>query len=250
METLHMIGLSMLLFAILPNFDVVRGAIMFSSVCTVPSLIRLFVIPKPSKNNNSEQNSRKAIKLASDHFLSWFIFILQLVSLAAWTIMDHYEQITGRYHLVPIGLFLVSFEWWENFLVPNQMCRFVSVLESARKDLQSSRYFISLFIAPWKCILFFCLMILHEYIVYGSEATWSMFHKFFESFQTEKIKIVIANDFQEHHPNAIVDGGIHYLNKFNPMIPMYIMFAHMAINYLCYWFAKYACKICIQSKLT
>src|SRR5699024_4935168 len=37
METLHIAGLAMLLFVILPNFDVVRGAMMLSSVCTVPS---------------------------------------------------------------------------------------------------------------------------------------------------------------------------------------------------------------------
>jgi len=97
-ETLHCIGLGMLLFLILPYMDAPQAALMLCSVGTVPSLLRLFVAQPQVKSNSATQ------WLAIDRIMAVATFALQLISLAAWTVVGRLDSVKSFY-LIPIALF-------------------------------------------------------------------------------------------------------------------------------------------------
>jgi len=142
----------------------------------------------------------------------------------------------------------VSFEWWENYLVPKQMVSFLSILDQARKELQgnqrdgSSRYFLSLFISLWKMLVIFCFMLLQELSHNGGQSVLTLFSAFRESYIRDYFTIRPANATL---PDAAEEYQMHIDTV---LIPLYVLLLHMGINYVCYAFGKYACKIHIQSK--
>lgn len=141
-ESLHCIGLSILLFVILPKIDVIKGAMMMNSVCFVPILIRLMVggksIVSPSSyvsapissssvdilKRNSFQSANESfdeitmtdldaiefrkfdhLKLARNLLLHWINFLLQSVILVIWTYIGHQDRLE-YFYLIPIALVL------------------------------------------------------------------------------------------------------------------------------------------------
>lgn len=291
-----MIGLAGLLFLILPNFDVVLGTMMLSSVCTVPSLIGLFAsVPSTeaeaetrtltekfrtgsstsrksfsggggssSSNQNPKSSSLKSrfLGLTNRRFFAFFIAALQLLSLAAWAIVDILDltkSISGRYYLVPVALLLVSFEWWENYVVPGQMRGTLGrFLDTVRQDLntKNARYYIGLFLYPWKMVLLLLLAVVHEWAVYGWPVARLLFTHFQEAFQKTDFRFTVDGYDETALPSMApfvglsrtLDQGVHYLTGTDPLVPLYFALTHIAASYACFWLVKYACQIWIQSK--
>lgn len=127
------------------------------------------------------------------------------------------------------------------------MCPLLGFLDRARKDLQSSRYFLWLFISLWKVLILFCLMILMESIRHGNEVALMMFRNFTDGFQSDQIVLNLTRPKPDFDP-FIVDVPEHHLTADIPLIPLFVLLIHIGITYLCYSFGKYACKICIQSR--
>src|SRR5699024_5452132 len=116
MESLHCIGLSILLFVVLPRMDVQKGAMMMNCVCLVPSFIRLFVSNDTTGNENiaitslfmisqSENGAFNHNRIARSKILSRINFVLQLFIIVAWTAIGYFDEIKGFY-LIPVCLIL------------------------------------------------------------------------------------------------------------------------------------------------
>ncbi len=272
----------MLLLLVLPNFDVVRGAMMLSSVCTVPSLLGLLVVEPSSStetSSNEMENSKKKIKFknvgkkpnrlgfTNHRLFAAFIAALQIFSLAAWTLVDSIDEISstsistsgpggsGRYHLVPIALLLVSFEWWENFVVAGQMGRTAlgRTLDRVRQELNdggNGRYYLGLFLYPWKIFLLFLFAFIHQWAEHGWPVAWSMFSHFTEGFRRRELFFTSEQYNGSGRPiwgPFTLEEGLYQM-EVEPMAPVYFLLSHILASYACYWLAKYSCQIWIQSK--
>ena len=44
-ETMHIIGLALMFFVVLPELDVVKGAMLTNSVCFIPSVLCKLILP-------------------------------------------------------------------------------------------------------------------------------------------------------------------------------------------------------------
>ncbi|KAH7637874.1 Chitin synthase 2 [Dermatophagoides farinae] len=282
-ETLHCIGLSIFLFILLPEMDVIRGAMIMNSVCFLPSVIRLLVDPPPppkqldlpfsldirqsfqstdgssifedSFSDEFEDSTGRAkskfehLKLAYNRWLAWINFSLQTLLIICWTAISAYDNYKynecEHFYLIPIAMILVSFEWWENYVVPDAMKKFSMFLSNAKNDLTKSRYFVFAVISPWKILFIFALMIMNEHYGNGSDTTRMIFKNFTDSFQSDIVSII--RDKTNFGGHVILDTDQHELHVDTALWPVWILVAHVFITYLAYAFAKFTCKVCFQS---
>lgn len=233
LESCHVVGLSMLLFVVLPTLDVTKGAMMLNSVGVVPCIIRVFTNRSASKN------------FIADHLMVYLNFLLQLITIAVWTLVGFNEK-SNRAYLIPVALVLVSFEWWENYLIPGQIYRWLRFLETARTDLQKSRYFLQCFMSIWKILLVGGFMFINEYVTQGKEMPRMMFANFTDGFGARTIPVIRNKENYEN--NMLLDGEKHNLYVEDTLVPVWILIVHICATYTCYAFAKFTCKVCIQSK--
>ncbi|UXI14105.1 chitin synthase 1 [Sarcoptes scabiei] len=280
-ESLHCIGLSILLFVILPKIDVIKGAMMMNSVCFVPILIRLMVggksIVSPSSyvsapissssvdilKRNSFQSANESfdeitmtdldaiefrkfdhLKLARNLLLHWINFLLQSVILVIWTYIGHQDRLE-YFYLIPIALVLVSFEWWENYVVPDSMRSFVSWLSDCKYDLIRSRYFVFAIISLWKIIFIFILMATNEFVNHGDKVFRMLFLNFTDSFNYSSIPVI--RDKRNHDHHVLFDSDHNELDVDVPLWPVWMLLIHITVTYLAYSFAKFSCKVCFQT---
>ncbi|XP_027196350.2 chitin synthase chs-2-like [Dermatophagoides pteronyssinus] len=282
-ETLHCIGLSIFLFILLPEMDVIRGAMIMNSVCFLPSVIRLMVDPPtPSLQTNLPINidfrqsfqstdgssiyddsfsdeiedstgrtrsKFEHLKLAYNRWLAWINFSLQTFLIICWTAISAYDNYKynecEHFYLIPIAMILVSFEWWENYTVPDAMKKFSMFLSDAKSDLTKSRYFVFAIISPWKILVIFALMILNEHYDNGSDMTSRMFKNFTDAFQSDIVSVI--RDKKNFDGHVLLDTDQHELHVDTALWPVWILLAQVFITYLAYAFAKFTCKVCFQS---
>lgn len=122
METFHVVGLALMFFAVLPDIDVVKGAMITNCVCFVPGLLGLL------SRNKSKDESRR--------------FVLVLVDLAAlaaqtsgfvvWPLLDSSKH---SLWLIPPALILVSCGWWENYVTTQSPIGILSILKIKNNSL-------------------------------------------------------------------------------------------------------------------
>ena len=109
----------------------------------------------------------------------------------------------------------------------------------AKRDLSKSRYFTYVFMSIWKMIVVFVLMILIIYLNDGTDAIKSTFTDFVDSFSKYTVKVIEDADK--------VDATTHTMTIHDPLIPVWILLIQISVTYICYAFAKFACKIHIQA---
>lgn len=132
--------------------------------------------------------------------------------------------------------------------MPKHMHRWLGFLESARKDLEEnkSRYFVSCFTMAWKVILIFGLMVANEFAFSGSEVTGMMFRNFTDGFHSEAVPVVRVKQGGQ----LLEASEKHLLTLITSLWPLIVLLVHVGVTYLCYAFAKFTCKVCIQGKCT
>lgn len=112
-ETSHTLGLSMLILCVLPNMEnLVQGAVMCHWVCLVPSIIWLL-----SESSRSKKGPQRAIHL----ILNITVVLIQLGGSFSMPIIKMSTNQENETHwtswLSPLAFSLVSFGWWENYVV-------------------------------------------------------------------------------------------------------------------------------------
>ena len=146
-ETLHSIGLSLLVFLILPSFDAIKGSMVTNSVCLLPGILLLLKNRSKgsNKSNHSEQNQRDSIDSLKQktekniEIIGIVAIVCQIIALIIWPIITYYDHI-HQFWSLPIALILISMCWWENFLNRSSRNTIVQKLMAAKKDLAESRY--------------------------------------------------------------------------------------------------------------
>lgn len=187
-ETLPTIGYAILVFVVLPEIDVIKGAMLMNAFCIIPACLSIF-----SRNPKQFNNSFKMI-------LDALSVIAQATALVAWPLISNDWSL---FH-IPLCIVLISFGWWENYLSEDSPIPFISHIGKTRKQYPNSRYFAYVFITVWKCLLFFCSMLV---IVYLKEGTVQfLFDELYNAFQDHAINITevsIAIDVFEKKTTCI-----------------------------------------------
>lgn len=99
-ETLHTIGIAILLLFILPEIDVVKGAMLMNAMCIVPGILTAFT--------RDQTDSRYTIKI----LLDVLAVSAQATAFVVWPLLDDSPILWS----IPVACVFVSLGWWENYI--------------------------------------------------------------------------------------------------------------------------------------
>ena len=147
LESVHSIGICLLVFRTLPLLHLTQGTVILCATSLLPSILK----PICSKDSSSSSVFRKIIFFILD-ILAIFVQIsaIPMIALSHETHFKRDGVEIGTWDKVTIGfaLFLSSFSWWENF-VDDRVCgnlKDTNILQRAlmglKFDLQESRPYI------------------------------------------------------------------------------------------------------------
>jgi len=232
-ESMHIVGVSLLFFVVLPELDVVKGAMLTNCLCFIPAVLGLCSRhPKEGKRFLKVMMDLVAIGGQCTGFFIWPIVEFQNNNFVAGTI--------------PIAVFLTSAGWWENYVDRRSPLAPIRQLGRIKDRLKKTRYFVYFFISVWKILLFFSSMLL--FLNLNSVPIGPLFSEFKSGFVAHNINITRVLDRQGPLPD--LPGGAK-LEEFLQILsagstPFYVLLIQIICSYLAYIFGKFACKICIQ----
>ncbi|XP_067001404.2 chitin synthase chs-2 isoform X2 [Anabrus simplex] len=237
METFHTVGVALLAFVILPNLDVVKGAMLTNCVCFVPGLLGMM-------SRTNKETGR------------FFKVIIDLVALAAqatgfvvWPLLEGRQK--PELWLIPATVFLISCGWWENYVcvTKESPLGFAKSLRKIMERLKETRYFTYVFISVWKMLCFFCSVLLILQLQEGSVS--HLFNLIPKAFSAHKITvsevkpIMSGTSIIPDLSDAIPVGDREDVDAWHNTA-IYVLIIQILSAYLCYIFGKFACKILIQ----
>lgn len=231
-ETAHTIGLALLAFYVLPDIDVVKGAMLTNCLCFIPGVLGLL-----SRNN---KESSRFIKVIMD----LVAISAQATGFIVWPIIENRADLW----IIPVTILLISFGWWENYISKHSPIPFIKKLGKIRESFDKTRYFNYMFISIWKIICFF-LTILFVLLIKEGEVAF-FFTEFSESFNVHpitvaEIKPVLGGTVLPDISEIIPTGDDTVINS-NDWSPIYVLLINILASYFAYIFGKFACKIMIQ----
>lgn len=99
-ESLHTIGVALLFFKVLPELDVVKGAMITNCLCIIPAILTLL-----SRNS---RDSKRFVKVIVD----MAAIVAQVTGIIVWPLLENKPVLW----LIPISTFCISLGWWENYV--------------------------------------------------------------------------------------------------------------------------------------
>lgn len=100
-DTLHTIGIALLVLIVLPELDVVKGAMIMNALCIIPGILNAF-------SHDSLTDSKYYMKLVFDVLA----VSAQMTAFVVWPLKNG----TPILWTIPIASVFVSLGWWENFV--------------------------------------------------------------------------------------------------------------------------------------
>ncbi|KFM73408.1 hypothetical protein X975_24033, partial [Stegodyphus mimosarum] len=227
-ESLHVIGLTVMVFVVLPQLHVLQALCLTSGVCVIPGLLNL--LSNWSSEWDTKSGLRKILDLAA---------VIGQVSVFMWAAMNSNKK---ELWLASACLVLISCAWWENFINENTS----NCLSKVKEDIEDSRYFIYIFISLWKIIFTFSLALICLFFL--NENVENFLGKFLDSFKSHNVSVhwtpvtdYTIPDRVTPPPQVLVPSL-----KSDPRFPAIIVAIHVLTSYLCYSCGKFVCKIRIQ----
>ncbi|XP_029847379.2 chitin synthase chs-2 [Ixodes scapularis] len=218
METLQTIGVSLLVFVVLPDLDVLKGGMLASCVCFVPAFLSML--------SHRKDEDRRILRIIMD--------VLSLV--AQVTSFFFWPWVVGgpRAWAIPVAVFFASFRWWPNYVDRRSPLTFIARLGEMKDNLRDSRYFTYIFISLWKILLIFGCMLGFTMLVVDDVST--AFCNFVGVFRRRGIEFILLP--KKHQDDLTI--------SMSQWIPLRVAAIQVISSLLCYASAKFACKIRIQ----
>ncbi|XP_028966914.1 chitin synthase chs-2 [Galendromus occidentalis] len=232
MESLHVLGMVLLVFVVLPEMDVVKAAMLTNCMCFIPALFGML--------SHYPGEEKRALRTLLDFFclcaqaMGFFVWPFVVESEHSWTI--------------PVSCLLVSCRWWENYVDKRSSFGLIARFGRMKDDLRKSRYFSYIFISAWKVLLYFSLMLFVNMIT--MENVVDLLRSFAKAFRSHQISIVqvyqrVFDQLPPDIPTASpLDDDIS-LSTFE-WTPIIVAMIQICAAHICYVSSKFACKICIQ----
>ncbi|KAF0297190.1 Chitin synthase chs-2 [Amphibalanus amphitrite] len=234
-ETLHIIGLALLVFFVLPDLDAVKGVMLTNCVCIVPGIFGML--------SRTNKESKRFLKTVCD-----IAAILgQATGFIVWPIIEYQRGNVNACWSIPLAVVLTSFGWWENYVDKKSRVKAIQYLGTIKERMKTTRYFTYLFVSLWKIMVFFACMVLFMY--FRLENVGDLFSRFTDSFDQHKL---FVNETAGVPIGAVTDTADFARFQDTKTIlsdgnaPVYVALIQILCAYLAYIFGKFACKICIQ----
>ncbi|XP_047516301.1 chitin synthase chs-2 isoform X2 [Pieris napi] len=231
-ESLHTIGLALLLFKILPELDVVKGAMITNCMCIIPAILGLL-----SRNS---RDSKRFVKVIVD----MAAIVAQVTGFIVWPLLENKPVLW----LIPISALCISLGWWENYVTRQSPIGIMKSLGRLKENLNQSRYYIYRLISVWKIILMMlCVMMC---IWMDGDEPAMFFQLFNEGFGphnivVEEVQIQLGGTIIPDLANATLTGDSVEVAAVHKSA-FYVLLIQVFAAYFTYIFGKFACKILIQ----
>ncbi|XP_044753059.1 chitin synthase chs-2 isoform X2 [Coccinella septempunctata] len=231
-ETSHTIGIALLFFYILPDLDVVKGAMLTNCLCFVPACLGLL--------SRSNKESNRFLKVIVD-----LVAIgAQATGFVFWPIVEQKADLW----IIPVSTVLISIGWWENYISKHSQIPLIKRLSKVKDQFNESRYFTYMFMSIWKCLCFF-LAVLFILLFKEGEVAF-LFTKFSEGFGEHQITITEVKPFLGGTSlpdiSEIIPTGDDTTVQASDQTPVHFLLVSIFASYFAYIFGKFACKIMIQ----
>ncbi|KYN19377.1 Chitin synthase 8 [Trachymyrmex cornetzi] len=234
METFHVVGLALMFLAVLPELDVVKGAMLTNCVCFVPGLLGLL-----SRNKSKDDSKRFVLVLVDIAALA-----AQATSFVLWPFLDSSRR---SLWLIPLTLILVSCGWWENYVSMQSRIGLIRSFGRVKKEMRLTRYFTYILVSVWKIVAFFVSSILILHI--KGDNVGHLFSMLSSAFGDHKITVTSIKSINSGNLpdlSEILTGDITEVVNADFNTPIYVLLLQIAGAYFAYVFGKFACKILIQ----
>nr|WPA93971.1 chitin synthase 1 [Cacopsylla chinensis] len=241
MELLHTVGVACLMFVVLPNMDVVKGAMLTNCLCFLPAFLTLI-----SRNTRGITKGSEKSEVYLKAMMDMIAVSAQATGALLWPLLEGHND--PWLWLIPPALFCVSCGYWENYTTKHSIFGFMRSAWRVKERLKRTRYFTYAFVSFLKIVVFFCSGLV--FMTARGESCTEFFSKFHEAFSQHKIRIyeVKSSAFGTSIPDLAVPnltGDFRDIDSDDTFVLTVLLFQIFAA-YICYIFGKYACKIMIQ----
>ncbi|XP_076245365.1 chitin synthase chs-2 [Calliopsis andreniformis] len=215
LETLHPVGLALLIFYSLPKINSVDVAAISSCICFIPALLNLL-----SQNCNYTSAPKLFI-------LTLMCNILALASQGSGIIIQfilYYNVDHSLGWILPVSLLLSSCRWWNNYVSIDSYCGFIRYLASVKMDLMNRPHLLQGCIAFWRSFIF----ILSVAVITTFKGV--QIGEFFKFIPKKTYSILLV----ENSSSSVLTSGLtsHYSNgdaiilNDNISTPLYVFLIH------------------------
>ncbi|XP_060586790.1 chitin synthase chs-1-like isoform X2 [Ruditapes philippinarum] len=237
-ETIHSIGLNLMIFVVVPNLDPLSGLLFMLCVGAFPGLMKI-IYPTVGPSKLRDTNARPSC--TTSIFVTVISFIGaagQLVALGFWLFHIYLEFNKGFPGTTYTACMIVapiftSVYWWENYVYEGKKDSYG--IPRLAREMRKSRTKLTLYANFWKMILTLVLPI----AIYGvkcgtdSECTNTLYFK---------------------HDVAKLNSGIGHIDltskkdfgKCNNHLPLVVAAIGILCSGICFKVGKVACKIMTQ----
>lgn len=231
MESFHTIGIGLLMFVVLPDMDVVKGAMLTNCLCAIPGVLGLLA--------RSKKEDYRAMKALVDIAA----VAAQVTGFVVWPLLENRPTLW----VIPIACAMTSCGWWENYVCVQSSFGIIRAMGRCKEDMRYTRYFNTIFLSIWKCLLLTGTLLLILYI--NGEDPASLFNLFNIGFGSHKITVdEVAPIFSQNIPDLseafqVIDS-VEVEASYESVRS--VLLIQIFASYLCYIVGKFACKILIQ----
>ena len=227
MESLHILGLAILFFIVLPEEDTVKGLVLSNGIAMLPGVLRMFMTPP-----------LRCSKVV--HWVTCTIAITAQVScLATWMVV---ETNTRNIWALPLGSVLTSFGWWECYVEEDGAFRKLWNIKTSMTD-GGARGVTNIILSTWKiCLFLLCMTLICPWIGLTGDFG-ELFGTFRESFEENQWIIQwISGDLE----NSFVQTDILERSEKFTKSPALAILVQIFCSFVTYMAGIFACKFNIQ----
>lgn len=193
MESMHTIGVALLMFVVLPELDSVKAAMVTNCLCCIPGIFGLL--------SRTSKEGRRAIKVLID----LAAISAQITGFVVWPLIENRPILW----MIPVGAVMTSCAWWENYVCAQSPIGFVRAMGRAKDELKTTRYFNSIFTSLWKILLFFCSLLM--IIWFQGDHPMSLFNLYSDGFGPHKIVVEeVSSLLSQSLPDTIDISQVRY----------------------------------------
>ncbi|CAH2243522.1 jg9407 [Pararge aegeria aegeria] len=232
-DTLQTIGVAILVLIILPELDVVKGAMLMNAVCVIPGLLNAFT--------RSSAEPRYPIMM----ILDVLAISAQVTAFVVWPLLDG----TPALWCTPFACFLISLGWWENFAGSISKHTSVSMIYlcELRDGIKRSRYYTQRMLSIWKIIVFMITILVS--LKLQDDDPFTFFTRANEAFgdrlyTVHEIQVILQDLYHGALDYALTGGSFKLGVTWSSAL--WVSFIQIGMAYVCYACGKFACKILIQ----
>ncbi|XP_028966439.1 chitin synthase-like [Galendromus occidentalis] len=235
MESIHACGSAWFVFGILPELNVLHGAMISNCVFIVPGVLQM-------KHWRNEEDG----SFDPESIIRFITLIFQTSGLFIWAALDR-SWVTPRLWWMPLVLLMLSCGWWENYLGGKN----VNYIKKLNDRIRKSKPVLNLMMVPIRCgiILATAMILTDGRPDIGLDYT-ALFTRVNLKLFLKNKGVIVQPVFQELNYGSSI--SLKFVSRAFATIgtdartPLYFALIHSLSSYVCYAASTFACQVCIQ----